>query len=422
MKLLHWVRGLILVAVVTAAVIPGAPITAQGDIRLVFADDFTANVSKWVAVTGTYTQLDVGSGRLQLGIDQAGQAGWTVPQATVPYDADIEVKVTPIAPNSNGAWNYALIFRSNRADINGSFYHFGINGTGGWEFRYRPDNYESYTANIRSGKISNFDPMQPATMKVSARGTKITLYVNGKVIADFEDTAIEHDPNVETYIGLMAGTYANASNNVVEFRDLRVYEPIPTATSGAAFVETFAPENVNKWLVSKTAESEARISTTGSLAISVYKENIIRWSYPQAKTFPADVDVTVTVTPVTIDRTGAWSYGIGVRGYKDGSDLMFLLFEVRGTGEFTFTRQRGGNVEETLIGLTTIDGFDSGAVVRLRVVARGNNFKLYLNDDLVGTVNYTDESEENEYFVILTGGTFAGLDNFNVYFSDLTVQ
>jgi hypothetical protein len=147
---------------------------------------------------------------------------------------------------------------------------------------------------------------------------------------------------------------------------------------------------------------------------------VLSWSQPN-KNFPRDVDVRAEVISDPSNQGRGWSYGIGVRAYKDGEDTFFYLFEVRGTGEFTFTVQRGGSTIRTLINTRRIANFDAQAKHTLRVLAVNDVFTLFVNDQQVGSVRSSDLRPRDEYGILLTAGTFAA-PSARVRFTNVVVS
>ncbi|HRE48009.1 MAG TPA: hypothetical protein PLD47_09815 [Aggregatilineales bacterium] len=409
-------------AVILAMASPvGVPAKAQDGRHLIYADNFDHNLARWTVVTGDYTQLKVGDGVLRLTITDANQAGWVVPNVTVPRNVVVEVELNPVGVPDDGAWNAAILLRASSQNISSTLYHFGINGTGTWEFRRRTKGLESYTDRVRSGKLSSFNAKSVQALSVSAQGDSFTFTVNGEVVGTFEDTSLGTDFSTETYIGLMAGTFQSANRSMVEYSNLRVYETVSETVVGNALLrETFPEANPNKWIVGKNSDSSAEI-IANTLVFGVNKPNFMRWSYPTGIVLPGDVDVEVSTAATTATST-QWSYGLGVRGYKNGSELYYYLFEVRGTGRFTFTFQERATVQETLIGATALPNWNQAGEAKLRIVAKGNTFQLYYNNQLVGTAQHSQLSTQTEFFPVLVFSSFNSTDPEKGYFQNLTVH
>jgi hypothetical protein len=336
------------------------------------------------------------------------------PNLTVPDDVDVEVEAQAIDPASNGNWNLALLLRATRRDVNAEFYHFGVSGSGFWELNVRPETPTSYANRLESGRLTGFNANRPITLRVSARGNTFTFSVNGRQVKVYQATELPQSPNLEKYIGLMAGNYSGNAKNTIRFKKITVWESVQSAAAAAPtevpadpnalLVETFPADNPNGWGTGKGESSDVKIEN-GSLSFNVLKANVLSWSQATSR-FPRDIDVSVTVQNETEGTNRSWSYGLGVRAYKEDTSTYFYLFEVRGTGRFTFTAQRGGSTIRTIIRETALPGFRVNNANVLRIKAVGNRFELYFNGVRVGTATATDLKAQDDYGVLLSAGTF----------------
>jgi len=377
------------------------PVAAQTDRRLLFEEIFGGNYSGWELV-GTVGSLNVTQNAVTIEVDEEGKAAWITPALTVPEDIEIEVEARAIEPDSSGDWNLAVLLRVSSRALDGTFYHFGVAGDGTWEFSVRPPEAAKYVDNIERGKLTGFDANRPIQLRVLASGNTFTFYVNGRLVRQFINDTLPSTPDRERFFGLMAGTYSGVSKHKVEFRKIAVYEVV---RQRALFRDTFPDSNPNEWGTGSSANSNVYLEDN-ALVFEVLKDNVLSWSQPN-KNFPRDIDVRAEVISDPSNQGRGWSYGIGVRAYKDGEDTFFYLFEVRGTGEFTFTVQRGGSTIRTLINTRRIANFDAQAKHTLRVLAVNDVFTLFVDDQQIGSVRSSDLQLQDEYSILLTAGTFA---------------
>ncbi len=266
----------------------------------------------------------------------------------------------------------------------------------------RPPEASKYVDNIERGKLTGFDANRPIQLRVLASGNTFTFYVNGRLIRQFVNNTLPVTPDRERFFGLMAGAYSGVSKHKVEFRKIAVYEVV---RQRALFRDTFPDSNPNAWGTGSSANSNVYLENN-SLVFEVLRNNVLSWSRPN-KSFPRDVDVRAEVISDPSNQGRGWSYGIGVRAYKDGEDAIFHFFEVRGTGEFTFTVQRSGSTLRTLISARRIANFDAQAKHTLRVLAVGDVFTLFVDDQQVGSMRSSDPQPRDEYGILLAAGTFA---------------
>jgi hypothetical protein len=391
------------------------PVAAQTDRRLLFEETFGGNYSGW-KLAGTAGSLNITQNAVTIEVNEEGRAAWIVPALTVPEDIEIEVEARAIEPDSSGDWNLAVLLRVSSRDLNGAFYHFGVAGDGTWQFLVRPPEPATYADNIESGRLTGFDANRPIQLRVLASGNTFTFYVNGRLVRQFVNDVLPSTPGRERFFGLMAGTYSGVSKHKVEFRKIAVYEVV---RQRALFRDTFPDSNPNAWGTGSSANSNVYLEDN-ALVFEVLKDNVLSWSQPN-KNFPRDVDVRAEVISDPSNQGRGWSYGIGVRAYKDGEDTFFYLFEVRGTGEFTFTVQRGGSTIRTLINTRRIANFDAQAKHTLRVLAVNDVFTLFVNDQQVGSVRSSDLRPRDEYGILLTAGTFAA-PSARVRFTNVVVS
>lgn len=389
---------LIALSLVSFSALPAA---AQSDRRLLFEETFGGNYSGW-ALAGSFGSLSVTQNAVRIDVNEEGKAAWITPALTVPDDIEIEVEARAIEPDSSSEWNLAVLLRVSSRDLDGTFYHFGVAGDGTWEFSVRPPDADRYAENLQRGRLTGFDPSRLIQLRVLASGNTFTFYVNGRLIRQFTDDTLPSTPERERFFGLMAGTYSGVSQHKVEFRKIAVYEIV---RQRALLRDTFPDDNPNEWGTGSSANSNVYLENN-ALVFEVLKDNVLSWSQP-SQSFPRNVDVRAEVINDSSDQGRGWSYGIGVRVYKDGEDTLFYLFEVRGTGEFTFTLQRGGSVVRTLISTRRIANFDAQAQHTLRVLAVDDVFTLFVDGQQVGSVRSSDSTMQESYGVLLAAGTFA---------------
>jgi hypothetical protein len=391
------------------------PAAAQTDRRLLFEETFGSNHSGWKLI-GNVGALSVTQNAVTIDVDEEGKAAWITPALTVPDDIEIEVEARAIAPDSSGDWNLAVLLRVSSRELDGTFYHFGVAGNGTWEFSVRPPDANRYAENLERGRLTGFDANRPIQLRVLASGNTFTFYVNGRLIRQFVNDRLPSTPDRERFFGLMAGTYSGVSQHRVEFRKIAVYEIV---RQRALFRDTFPEDNPNEWGTGRSTNSNVYLENN-ALVFEVLKDNVLSWSHP-AKRFPRDVDVRVEVINDSSAQGRGWSYGIGVRAYEEGNDTFFYLFEVRGTGEFTFTAQRGGTTLRTLISRRSIPNFDAQASHTLRVLAVNDVFTLFVDGQQVGSARSSDLSLQDEYDILLTAGTFA-TPNARLRFTNFVVS
>jgi hypothetical protein len=406
----------VILVIVLALAVPGSGALAQGN-RTIYEDTFAANVSGWALTTTENSLLTVTGGALTLQTTAAGQASWATPAVTIPDDVVVAVEATPVSPASNGEWNVGLILRADTRGLDASFYHFGVTGTGRWEFRGRPKEAKSYSTAIKSGKLDSFDPSSPIELKVEARGDTFNFLVNGTSVGTFQDASISGDPLVEKYLGLMTGTYENADASKVKFKKLVVTEG---STARVLLQETFSSDNPNNWGTLDAANDHIWIENN-AIHLAEAKPTILVYTSPKI-TLPADVDVTVSaeINSLNSDSNKAWYYGVGVRAFVPDQKPLYYFFELDGAGYYAFTVRTGGQITRTVIGATKLD-FDPYVKNTLRVVAQGDTFTLYLNGVQLDSVTDISLDTSPTYSVVLVAANDSDSSQVEAVFSDLIV-
>jgi len=422
-RMFYWVTAALLIAGFVST--PSVPARAQSS-RVVFQDDFVDNEANWKPVFTDTSTMDIANGVMTFSMNASGQANWAVPAATVPDDVDLDLEADPIDPNPNGNWNLGVLLRADRRDTSGSFYHFGLNGLGNWEFRVRPKNAQSYTNAISTGQIPNFNAARGFKLHITARGNQFTFTINNSKVGTFEDSTLATTTPIERYFGVMVGTYENADKNKVEFRKLVITEPVtPNVARGKVLLSENFNNNDNGWTTTKQTNSDASLKNN-ALVVQVNRTGFMRWVFPKA-TYPADIDISVNASNPNPDTTGGWSYGIGFRPYYpsgDGNDLYFYLFEVIGTGNYSLSIihiSTSLNVDKVLIEPTPIKDFVAGNTYNMRVITKGSSISLYLDNQLLNTITDSSIKTLEKHSVMLTASTTAGADSMQVRFDNFIV-
>jgi hypothetical protein len=421
------IRLLVVVGIVmTSALVRSTPAAAQGGL-VIFEDTFQNNDNGWEVVDGgDSSSLTVGDGVLRFSTEKEGYANWVLPEVTVPDDIDATVTANVINPDKSGNWNFAMILRADTRDSDASFYHFGIGGDGAYEFSIRRKNPENYAESIKRGEVSSFDLSEPIELRVVAKGSSFAMFVNGEQVDTFEDDSVSNDPDTEKYLGFMVGTYSGVERNEVEFSDLSVKsaDSVTIDNGGktdpdAILSETFPDDNPNGWVLGTFTNTKTSIADN-ALVVQINKANFFGYTWPETA-FPEDVDITVNVLNPAPEDGDAWGYGVGYRGYQDGDEKTFYLFEIQGTGKYTVTAQTGGKILDTLIN-GTVANFDGSVENELRVVVRGNSHSFYVNGKKVGSAQDSSLDQKSDYLVLLEAGTFEGQNTVTANFTNLVVK
>ena len=156
---------------------------------------------------------------------------------------------------------------------------------------------------------------------------------------------------------------------------------VPVDAGQVAYVATF-DDFVSDWSLS-TGRLKSFITDTGTLRIELNESG---FPFSQAKPYFSDFDLRVQATAVAGSEANA--YGVIFRlQNKDNSSLGdddFYVFEVSADGYYRVMRSFNGKQKELSTWIPSPAVQQSiGAVNYLRVVAKGDQFQFFVNNQLV---------------------------------------
>jgi hypothetical protein len=181
-------------------------------LSLVYQDDFADQASGWDDAFDEYTLKQYGAHKYHIEVNTPNLFAWGLANRDI---ADSVLEVTTKqweGPNNN---SYGVIFRLQDKD---NFYRFDITGDGFFLLSKSVDGKWltlvdwTSTPAINTGQAEN-------DLRVSALGAKISIYANGRFLAEVEDESFRHGD-----IGFFAGTF-DEPNVHISFDDLRVWAP-----------------------------------------------------------------------------------------------------------------------------------------------------------------------------------------------------
>ena len=181
-------------------------------LSLVYQDDFADQASGWDDAFDEYTLKQYGAHKYHIEVNAPNLFAWGLANRDI---ADSVLEVTTRqweGPDNN---SYGVIFRLQDKD---NFYRFDITGDGFFLLSKSVDGKWltlvdwTSTPAINTGQAEN-------DLRVSALGAKISIYANGRFLAEVEDESFRHGD-----IGFFAGTF-DKPNVHISFDDLRVWAP-----------------------------------------------------------------------------------------------------------------------------------------------------------------------------------------------------
>ncbi len=167
--------------------------TIEIEDRYVFIDDFESNSGLWGETEQDNFSIWIEAGELNLQVHKEYFNTWS---RFLDREFDDFYLVAHARNVSGSPGSYGVVFR--QQDVN-NFYYFEINDEGSYRLRKRVGDYIDlipWTASdaiVRDGGVNS--------LGVRMVGDKISVYINGKPIANLQDSSFQ-----EGSIGLLAGT------------------------------------------------------------------------------------------------------------------------------------------------------------------------------------------------------------------------
>jgi hypothetical protein len=182
---------------------------------IIFMDDFTYNTTGWSTWSDERGIVNYENGAMRILVNEPNALHWTNPGLTF-EDVKIEVDATKQAgPDEN---DFGVICR-HQDEQNMYFFvissdgYFGIGKLkGGEEMLIGMDKFGFDNQTIRAGQATNH-------LRVDCIGSKLTLYVNDKKLAEVEDSDFPLGD-----VGLLAGSYDTPGVDIL-FDNFVVREP-----------------------------------------------------------------------------------------------------------------------------------------------------------------------------------------------------
>ncbi|MGQ9626228.1 MAG: hypothetical protein ACUVV0_04900 [Anaerolineae bacterium] len=179
---------------------------------LVYEDDFSSQDSGWDDAFDKYTMKQYGGFKYHITISAPNLFAWGLANRDL---ADFVLQVE--AAHEEGAYNnsYGILFRFQDEK---NFYRFDVSGDGFYLLsKFVNGQWENLvdwteSEHIKKGHSTNF-------LKVSCLGPRISVYVNGELLAEVEDSTFQQGD-----IGFFAGTFGEPQVHI-SFDNLKVWAP-----------------------------------------------------------------------------------------------------------------------------------------------------------------------------------------------------
>jgi hypothetical protein len=385
-----------------------ASLHAQGDVGndALFVDDFADNGNDWTLNT-RWGALNVGDEALRLTATTRGAAAWATPEMPVELPTDVAATVTVrFSEGLNGQAAILLRVADDGVPPTASFYGFSLSALGEWRlFKRSTDTTASII--LQRGNIDDFNRNEPHTLIASAKSNTLSLVVDNMPLATYQDEEqpLSTLPDDQQY---NIGLYVNTSNDniaTLEFSDLAVGSYGGTfLPDEVLFADDFSVD-VDDWTLGEFDTASARIED-GAMVLTITDE-VYYWTLPLIP-FPRDISLETLVTVDLSQTQGDWYYGIAVRYAVLEDEEPFYLFTISYNQFWGFWRVELLNGGDWLpiqdwSQFTTFDPYDPH---RIKVVAKGDLFQFYVDDELFSELEYETTEQVDDYYVALVAGLF----------------
>lgn len=331
---------------------------------LTFSDDFS-NAESGLDVSGQLTYVyDQGAYVLQS--FQENYFGARFRERPVVSDFILEVDARIV----EGPDNAALGISFRRQDAR-NYYNLMVNGKG--EYLLRKSVNRSWqsvgTANwtfspaIKTGRAMN-------RLKIMARGSEITLWVNGQQISTVQDSSF-----TEGQVAFALQSPVGVPSIKVAFDNLRI---TTTGTTPLVLLEDNFGDKESGW--GEWMRVGELKYDQGEYVIQVFSEGYMVWgNYAQL----IASDLILEIDGRIIDIPELANLGVIFR-YKDAAN--FYEFTINANGQYALFKKVGGKWQ-TILSWTKSPAIKTDrATNRLKIICDGSAISLYVNNTFLGTV------------------------------------
>ncbi len=292
-----------------------------------FTDDFKsqqASTAKgWTFDKGDNVDYTWSDGKMTITVKKKQWLGWNSPDGTFDdFGAEVEAQAV-----GSDYTEYGIIFRITGSGDKRSYYTFAVTTDGKYYLQKRVD-----------GEWADTDPVRPTaspavktgnnrnTLRVLARGDKISLYINGTPVATVKDDSIDSGK-----IGALAATGSNNANAQVTFFRFTVLSAERAIaewglTTGAVLYKDDFSKPDSGWSVS-ASDNTAKYYKDGKYLIEIKNPGYTGWGTPEDEYFDdgvvIDVDATLTDGPTNND------FGV-ICHFQDNDNFYYLAISSDG--------------------------------------------------------------------------------------------
>jgi len=208
------------------------------ELVLAYEDDFSDSFGGWDDAFDTYTTKQYGNNRYQIEVTASNLVAWGLANRDV---ADFEIEVETRREDGGDINSYGILFRFQDRE---NFYRFDISGDGYFLLsKFIAGQWETLI-DWQEAPSLNTDLGANNILKVSAIGSKITVWANGQALATITDDDLSHGN-----FGFFASTFSEPYL-WVSYDNLKLWVPdgqeqaitlIPTPTIARIPTATTSP-------------------------------------------------------------------------------------------------------------------------------------------------------------------------------------
>ncbi|HJX39438.1 MAG TPA: family 16 glycoside hydrolase [Anaerolineae bacterium] len=373
----------------------------------VFSDDFSDDNSGLPEVEEDEYEIGYVDGEYHINLLQEGQGKWMWYPDQELDDFAVQVQARRVEGSDEG--DYGLIIRAGPGGE--EFYNFAISAGGYYNiYKYGSDGWTELVGFAQDSAIVGDGEWD--LLRVEAEGPAMSFLVNGEPLATVEDEDFSSGT-----IGFYAATYEDPEM-LVAFDNLTVWTGEAPSEGWSLVLEDDFSDDDSGWpsplddtyCEGDYEDGEYQVTATGEDACPV--------TFPEVYT-----DFAFEVDARQVEAPEGSMYALLFRA-EDTDDPMNMeyayVFAVSpAAGDYALFGSQGLDEEGTVLQVGESSSFMlDGQANRFRVEAVGENIALYLNGDLLTSVEDSDIAEGRIGFVVwgdIRGSNHVAFDNLKLY-------
>jgi pSer/pThr/pTyr-binding forkhead associated (FHA) protein len=253
----------------------------DGDLILVYEDDFSNPSSGWDDAFDRYTTKQYGNNKYYIEVTTSNLVAWGLANRSVSdFRLDVDA-AQETGPNNNG---YGILFRFQDRD---NYYRFDISGDGFFLLsKFHAGEWVTLVPWTASSAVNVGQSANRLT--VEALGSQIRVYANDTLLAEVEDNTFS-----QGNFGFFASTFSDP-NLTVSFDDIQLWTPKGEAL---AVIPTLTPTRrapISPLAVASQPTSETEVAPPGEVTATEPAQKVT----VEVETAPAEPAVAAPLSPI----------------------------------------------------------------------------------------------------------------------------